>query len=165
MKYEMIIQALENIHPGSFFRVGYKTEVPLKSSFSKKGYKITRISESTVRTGVSYKNIHSVIEDRQSRPEPVKHSVTHITPVLINKVYMNQETDQMYLRVYPTKKGTNKCSIYAVTTPDGFYFTDVVDDTMKEMIRESSLVEKFRPISMIKIENIYRIGSYYGSYE
>ena len=70
----------------------------------------------------------------------------------------------MYLRVYPTRKGTNKYNMYVVTTPEGKYMSDSINSEMKEMIRESCLVEKFRPISMIKIENIYKIGNCLSSY-
>lgn len=165
MTYEKIIEALKNIHPGSFVRIGYNTELPLKSSFSKQGCKIIRISESTVRTGINYRNIQSVIEEKAGQLEAPRSYRKVITSVIKNKIYKNLDTDQMYLRVYPTRKGTNKVSTYFVTTSNGNkYFSDSINDEMKEMIRDSYFDNKFRPISMIKIENVYRIGDVYGSY-
>ena len=165
MTYEMIIEALNNIHPGSFVRIGYRTELPLKSSFSKQGCKIVRVSESTVRTGINYNNIGSVIEERMGRLEAPRARRKVITSVIKNKIYKNLDTDQMYLRVYPTRKGTNKKNTYLVTNADGSrYFSHTVDSNMKEMIRDSYFTDKFRPVSMIKIDNVYRIGDTYGSY-
>ena len=165
MTYEMIIEALNNIHPGSFVRVGYRTELPLKSSFSKQGCKIVRVSESTVRTGINYRNIQSVIEEKAGQLEAPRAHRKVITSVIKNKIYKNLDTDQMYLRVYPTRKGTNKKNTYLVITSNGDrYFSDNINNEMKEMIRDSYFDNKFRPISMIKIENVYRIGDVYGSY-
>ena len=166
MTYEMVIQALENIHPGSFFRISYKTELPLKATFSKQGYKIYRLCQSTVRTGINYGNIRFVIEERSQRPESSSSHKSNIVPVIKNKVYRNSETDQMYLRIYPTKKGTNKVSYYAIHNPDGeVLFTDSLDSEFGYMVRESYFKGRFSPISMIKLENISQVGSFFGSYE
>lgn len=160
MTYEMVIQALENIHPGSFFRISYKTELPLKAAFSKQGYKIYRLCQSTVRTGINYGNIRFVIEERSQRPESSSSHKSNIVPVIKNKVYKNSETDQLYLRIYPTKKGTNKISQYVVVNPDGMMtMVSQLDPENKGMVRDSYFTGKYSPISMIKLENLYRVGS------
>ena len=164
MTYEKIVEALEGIHSGSFFRIGYETELPLKSSFAKQGYKITRTCQSTVRTGVSYRNIRFVIEERSNNSSTPTPRKSNIVPVIQNRLYKNSETGQMYLRIFPTIKGTNKNGYYCVSGPDFIYFTDSIDDSMREMIRDSYFNGKFSPISMIKIENIYKVGDCLGSF-
>lgn len=160
MTYEMIIQALENIHPGSFFRISYKTELPLKSAFSKQGYKIYRLCQSTVRTGINYGNIRFVIEERSRNSYSSIPHKSNIVPVVKNRVYKNSETNQMYLRVYPTKKGTNKVSQYVIVNPDGMMsgMTNL-DEKSKAMIRDSYFNSRYSPVSMIKLENLYRVGN------
>lgn len=161
MTYEKVLEALNNIHPGSFVRIGYYTELPLKSSFSKQGYKILRASNSTVRTGINYYNIQSVIEEKSKKEQqPVARKKT-LTSVIKNKIYKNIETEQLYLRVYPTSKGTNKVNTYFLISPDtSIQMVTEISPEMKNMVRDSYFTEKFRPISMIKLENLYRIGNY-----
>lgn len=161
MTYEMISRALETIHPGAFFRISYKTELPLKSSFAKEGYKIIRLCQSTVRTGINYRNIRFVIEERSQNSRATRAHKSSIVPVIRNKVYRNSETDQMYLRVYPTKKGTNKSVQYVVVNPDGMMCgMTQLDSKTKEMVRDSYFSERFSPVSMIKFENICRVGNF-----
>lgn len=162
MTYEMIVEALNTIHPGSFVRIGYHTELPLKAVFSKEGYRIIRTSESTVRTGVNYSNIQSVQEERANRSDPARPRASSIVPVIKNKVYRNENTDQMYLRVYPTIKGTNKVSNYLVICPDGSVkLLQSLDPDTKSMVRDSYFNgAHFTPVHMIKLDNIFRIGSF-----
>lgn len=67
----------------------------------------------------------------------------------------------MYLRVFPTKKGTNKKVSYILVTPghSEYSFNDL-DEEMREMVRDSYFKEKSRPIATIKIDNIYKVGDY-----
>lgn len=162
MTYDMITEALNSIHPGSFVRIGYHTELPLKSAFVKEGYKIIRTSETTVRTGVNYWNIQYVRNERANRSEPARSHISHIVPVIKNKIYKNENTQQMYLRVFPTVKGTNKISTYLFIKPDGSVrMTNTLDSDMKEMVRDSYFRKSsFNPIHMIKLDNIFRIGKY-----
>lgn len=162
MTYDMITEALNSIHPGSFVRIGYHTELPLKSVFVKEGYKIIRTSETTVRTGVNYRNIQYVKNERVNRSEPPRSHKTHIVPVIKNKIYKNENTEQMYLRVFPTIKGTNKVSNYLVICPDGSVkLLRSLDPDTKSMIRDSYFSgARFTPVHMIKLDNIFRIGSF-----
>ena len=38
-------KVLENIHPGSFFRIKYSVEVPLKAEYRNMGYKIIKVCQ------------------------------------------------------------------------------------------------------------------------
>ena len=149
MTYSFLEEALGGIRSGTFFRIGYITELPVKAAYAKEGWKILKQTESTVRTGVNYGKIKSVVEERD------------IVPIQKGRIYQNTDTEQMYLRVFPTKKGTNKKVSYILVTPghSEYHFNDL-DEEMREMVRDSYFNEKSRPIATIKIDNIYKVGDY-----
>lgn len=159
MTYSFLEEALESVHSGSFFRIGYITELPLKAAYAKEGWRILKKTESTVRTGINYRKIQSVIEDREARSEVVRSRKNNIIPVLPHRIYKNVETDQMYLRVFPTVKGTNKKVSYILVTPGRSQYTfKDLDEEMREMVRDSYFTQKSRPIATLKIDNIYKVG-------
>ena len=161
MTYSFLEEALEGVHSGSFFRIGYITELPLKAAYSKEGWRILKLTESTVRTGINYRRIQSVIEDRESRSEVVRSRKNNVIPVQPNRIYKNVETNQMYLRVFPTKKGTNKNVTYTLVTPARSQYTfNDLDEDMREMVRDSYFTQKSRPIATLKIDNIYKVKEY-----
>ena len=161
MTYSFLEEALGGIRSGTFFRIGYITELPVKAAYAKEGWKILKRTESTVRTGVNYGSIKSVIEEREGRSEAPRARRNNIVPVQKGRVYKNNDTEQMYLRIFPTKKGTNKQVSYILVTPahSEYHFKDL-DEEMREMVRDSYFNEKSRPIATIKIDNIYKVGSY-----
>ena len=57
-----IIDAISSIKPGTFVRVQYKTELPVKAAFKKAGYTITKYVSTTSRFGINYHNIQKVKE-------------------------------------------------------------------------------------------------------
>lgn len=107
MTYSFLEEALGGIRSGTFFRIGYITELPVKAAYAKEGWKILKKTESTVRTGVNYGKIKSVVEEREGRSEVTHTRKNHIVPVQRGRIYQNTDTEQMYLRVFPTKKYTN----------------------------------------------------------
>lgn len=161
MTYSFLEEALGGIRSGTFFRIGYITELPVKAAYSKEGWKILKKTESTVRTGVNYGKIKSVVEERKGRSEVTPTRKNHIVPIQKGRIYQNTDTEQMYLRVFPTKKGTNKKVSYILVTPghSEYHFNDL-DEEMREMVRDSYFNEKSRPIATIKIDNIYKVGDY-----
>lgn len=161
MTYSFLEEALGGIRSGTFFRIGYITELPVKAAYAKEGWKILKKTESTVRTGVNYGKIKSVVEEREGRSEVTHTLKNHIVPVQRGRIYQNTDTEQMYLRVFPTKKGTNKKVSYILVTPghSEYHFNDL-DEEMRDMVRDSYFNEKSRPIATIKIDNIYKVGDY-----
>lgn len=61
MKRNEIISKIESIKPGTFVRISYRTEVPVKAADKKAGIKMWKEVSTTVRTGVNYGKIASVI--------------------------------------------------------------------------------------------------------
>lgn len=161
MTYSFLEEALGGIRSGTFFRIGYITELPMKAAYAKEGWKILKRTESTVRTGINYGNIKSVVEEREGRSEVTRTHKNHIVPVQRGRIYQNTDTEQMYLRVFPTKKGANKKVSYILITPaHSEHYVKNLDDVMRKMVRDSYFNEKYRPIATIKIDNIYRVGDY-----
>lgn len=161
MTYSFLEEALEGIRSGTFFRIGYVTELPVKATYAKEGWKILKKTESTVRTGVNYGKIKSVVEEREGRSEVTRTRKNHIVPIQRGRIYQNTDTEQMYLRVFPTKKGTNKKVSYILVTPGhSEYDFNELDKFMREMLQDSYFNKRSRPIETIKIDNIYKVGKY-----
>ena len=96
---EQILSATNAIRGGSIGRVTYKTELPIKSEFKKQGYRIIKIVETSVRFGVNYHNISSVIA-RKNDATPSDRKVTNNYVWLSkNRIKYNTNTHKHYLVV------------------------------------------------------------------
>lgn len=108
MKVEKIIEAVSKNHPGSFFRISYNTELPVKASYKKEGIKVYKNTNKTVRTGCSYKNIKDISTAR-GYGNPVNYEW-----IMRNSVSYNKNTNKFYLSIYPTCHGCNTRSSYMI---------------------------------------------------
>ena len=52
-----IYNAITKIPNGRFFRIIYKTEMPLKCEYKKTGIEVYKITSRIARTGINYANI------------------------------------------------------------------------------------------------------------
>lgn len=107
---EQIKMNCEQIKNGVLFRLGYRTEVPLKASVSKQGFKLIKFTEQTVRMGVSYFNLKAVKERESSRDS--SNRTNNFEWVIKNKLKRHNDTGKQYLQVAPIKHGGNKKSLY-----------------------------------------------------
>ena len=65
-----IITVIKSLKPGSFVRIGYKTEPPMKAEYRNQGYKVIKTTTMTTRFGIDYHNIHSVkIREQENKNE------------------------------------------------------------------------------------------------
>lgn len=108
MKVEKIIEAVSKTQPGSFFRISYVTELPVKSSFKKQGYQIIKEVSQTSRTGCRYKNI----KDAPVSVNPGGSS--NFEWIMKNSVNYNHSTNKFYLNIYPISKGAHTVTTYHV---------------------------------------------------
>ena len=99
MKLDALTTICESIHPGSFFRVCYETEVPVKAAFKKQGYRIYKHTEVTSRTGVGYKNIEGVVLSEDN------NHTNNYQWVKKNMISYNTSTGKYYFNIYPTENG------------------------------------------------------------
>ena len=98
MKLDKIIEKLNSIKNGTCASITYKSELPLKAEFKKKGFVIEKITSKVVRFGVDYDNIASVIERRSDENYiPTERENNYVT-IIKDKLYHNTKTERDYLR-------------------------------------------------------------------
>lgn len=101
MKINELKKVLENIHPGSFFRIKYSVEVPLKAEYRNMGYKIIKTVYTTSRTGVRYMKINGVTPSEKKSDKPSNWSWEKK-----NYISYNSNTGNYYLNLYPMSMNT-----------------------------------------------------------
>lgn len=120
MEHNKIIEALESIPAGRFFRISYSSELPVKAAHKKAGVSVIKVVETTVRTGVSYNNIGAVKEYKAThepkRTTPVENNWEW---VIKDKVKYNSKTDKTYAVIALVNGGHNTKSHYIVTDTNG----------------------------------------------
>lgn len=104
---EEIFKATESIKGGRIARITYKTEVPLKAAYKKQGYKITKIVETSVRFGVNYNNIASVIQRRENEEKVTSNRANNYEWIVDNRIKYNTNTEKEYLVVASLNHGHN----------------------------------------------------------
>lgn len=153
-----LTEALNSVRNGSFTRIGYATELPVKSIYKKAGVKIIKETESTVRFGVKYKNIGSV-KERSVKEEKTKKT-NNYTPIIENKLLYNTNTGKYYVCAFPTKKGTNSKSIYNVVVNDVVIISSAEKDIISHLVIDSYWGKDFRETFRVNAENIKRLGNF-----
>ena len=100
MKLENVKNAIVSKKNGVFFKINYRTEVPVKSEFKKLGINVVKFTEKLVRTGVNYEHIQAVI-DKKSAENYVApaHRENHKNWIVSNKLFYNTNTDNYYVRL------------------------------------------------------------------
>ncbi len=123
--YEKVHEALKCVHPGSFFRITYKTEVPFSKKATKEmgvhveELKLYKIVSTTVRTGVAYSKIRRVAEKLQEKAEEKKPVTNNWVWIDKNTCKFNRNTAKFYLCCATIPFGGN-CKIeYVVVDSKG----------------------------------------------
>jgi hypothetical protein len=165
LKKELIIDEAKKIKSGTFTRLCYKSELPVKAALKKQGWKVTKITQTSTRLGVNYGNIASVIARKaeESLVETVQRT-NNYEWVIKNKVSYNSSTDKLYLFVARINKGSNTKSFYIVenTVSGECHIVDKLDNTeFAELIIPSywNKGSNYPEVQRISFENVYRIGS------
>ena len=160
MEKNEIMTALDRIKNGTFVRVKYKSEMPVKAENKKKGISITKYSEATFRTGVKYSNIADVIAERETK-EPTEQKIRkNNDEVLIdNKAVHNTNTNKDYVCFATVKNNANIKSMYLIIIGDKKIIADKLNDEYKAFLIDSALSErKVSYVRKINFENIISIG-------
>lgn len=165
MTREEIINTINNIKAGEFFRITYKSVLPLKAEFKKQGYSIVKTTEATVRTGCDYDNLESV---KEAKEEKTQNGITESKPrtnnyqwVIEDKVSYNTNTDKYYLRIAPLNNGgANKKTTYTVTNLTETYTLEKLEETEKSLVIASYFGNAYTPspVQNISFDNIISIG-------
>lgn len=154
---EEIINAVKAKKAGAMFRLTYKTELPVKAAFKKLGIRIIKITHSTVRCGVDYDNIASVIERKAA--EDYKESIArqnNYSWVLENRILFNNKTNNNYIRIATVPNHSNTTSEYiTITDEDEVIAKDFNHDYV---INSYFTPKESAPVKNIKFENIIGIN-------
>lgn len=119
MTREELIKKIEAVKPGTFVRISYKTEIPVRAADKKAGIKMWKEVSTTVRTGVSYNNIESVImrkshEDSNNEKRPYNNPYEW---VIKNRVKMHTGSGKEYFYFASVNGGHNTKTNYFYEGP------------------------------------------------
>ena len=168
MTSDEVINTVSTIKNGTMARLKYKTELPLKAEFAKLGYKMYKIVETTVRFGVNYANISSVIEKKNLSSNEDKDKVrikrhSNTDWVIKNKILHNNNTDKDYLVFAPMKKGANNKYNFVLVDSTNHQFSFnywILPEDFKQMVQQNYWTSHrdFHDIKNISIENVIWVG-------
>lgn len=161
---EQIIESVNQIRNGTIARVTYKSEVPLKAEFKKQGYKLTKITETSARFGVSYGKIASVMARNAEQSNEEKTSRTNNYEwVIKNKVKYNTKTDKEYLVLANFNKGHHTKSKYILegTFVGAIDMGDSIDNHYTHLVIDSYFKNKdYAPeVKTVAFDNIIKINN------
>ena len=164
---EDILNEAAKVKPGTITRVGYRTFLPVRAAYKKQGVEIMKVVETSIRLGVSYSKIATVIARRAE--ESMKEAVARTNNyewILDNKVCYNTNTGKYYLYAASLNGGHHTKTSYMVKHASG-----VIESMTSEEFKNSSYADEYiipsywkgngevPEIRNISFENIFRIGS------
>ena len=128
---------ISKIHGGSFFRLAYKSDVPLKAEFKKSGCTITKVTEKTCRLGVNYLHIGTVINRRETEGEPTRKVTNNYEWIIPNRIAYNTNTGKKYISIATAKKSATRTKYIITDAKMNVKTVDKLNDIDKEMIIDS----------------------------
>ena len=162
---EVILNEAAAAKNGTFIRIGYRTELPVKAAYKKQGIQFFKYTEMSVRLGVNYGHIASVIARKaeQQLVETIQRT-NNYEWVIHNKVRHNTATGKDYLYVANFNQGSNIHNVY-VGIKDGEVFNIVPEDKeMFKILNEEYMIPSYwngtsnaPEIMNISFDNIHRI--------
>ena len=146
-KYDNIYEAIAEIPNGKFFKITYRTSVPLKAKDKQDGFEIIKYTTRITRTGIRYKNIRAA----RISNHPTKFTANS-NWLIPNKIKTNMTTEKDYLVIVPMLKGEAKSYKYH------YIWNKITYDTSNELKLDHvlpSYIDKTNgPIRMINLDNI-----------
>ena len=138
MEIKALIEAVKAKKNGTMQRISYKSELPLKANFKKHGIKITKFVEATVRFGVGYENISTVIDRKADESYVPAERHYDREWVVDNKVYTNNNNGKTYVRFANVNGGGDNRKVYfVVEDSNGKNTVNSLTDTVKEYVINS----------------------------
>ena len=159
-----ILESISNVKNGQIVRVSYQSEVPVKAEFKKLGMTVFKFTETSVRTGVNYWNMQSVIARKSNSDN--KSKVKSNNPynwIIKNKVKCHETTGKEYLVVAPLKKGDHTKTFYGICCGGTIIMMSEAEfkKAYLEIVIDSywTRSKTGEDIKTISFENIIRIGN------
>ena len=167
LTYNQIMATAANARNGSYVRVGYSKELKVTQEWFEKGIRAYKLTETTVRLGVAYNKIASVIARKAAEADkPKVERVNNWKWIIPNKVKANSNTGKTYLQVATVNGGHNTHSQFLVYDPHiGWVLFEkeeweaseyyMMTDVKSREPRKGPAPE----IYTITFDNIYKLGS------
>ena len=164
---EDILNEAAKVKPGTITRVGYRTFLPVKAAYKKQHVEIMKIVETSIRLGVSYSKIASVIARRAE--EGMKEAIARTNNyewVLDNKVCFNTKTGKYYLYAASLNGGHHTRTHYMVKHASGMIESMTAEEFKKSAYATEYVIPSYwkgngdvPEIRNISFDNIYRINN------
>ena len=150
-KYEDIYDAIASLPNGRFFKICYRTEMPLKAEYKNQGYKVYKYTYRVTRTGVRYNNLKEVKDYHK------EFSRANNTKWLIkNKVKTNITTGKDYIVIATMIKNEHKEYSYVIVDDTGM--EKRCSMAPKDMVIPSYFEKKNGAVRNINLDNIVCIS-------
>ena len=163
---EQIIDEVKPIKNGTYVRIGYRSELPVRAELKKQGYQAYKVVETTVRLGVNYGKIASVVARKSEKDGRKKISTSNYSWVIKNKVRYNKNTGKDYLYVANVNgKGANTKELYVLIPKKGKYEITCVKDIFEQEFKDVVIPSYWtkhntcKEVQNIAFDNIYRVGN------
>ena len=161
-KYEDIYDAIASIPNGRFFKICYRTEMPLKAEYKKQGYTVYKYTTRVTRTGVGYNTLKAV---KASEKEFSRANNTRW--LMKNKIKTNITNGKDYIVIATMAK--NEYKEYSYIIVDAAGMEKRCSRVPEEMIQSSYFNKKNGEVRNINLDNIvfisYKKRVIYGNIE
>jgi hypothetical protein len=159
---EEIVNAIKAVRGGTIARITYKTEVPIKAEFKRKGYKIIKIVETSARIGVNYGHLPSVISRNESNNGETSNKTNNYEWIIKDRVCHNTKTNKDYVALVSFNQGHHTKVKYVI---DGTFVGSIdmgneIDKVYRHIVLDSYFKKPSTPTEFRRIafENIIKIN-------
>lgn len=147
-----IEKRIKSIKPGTFFRVTYKSELPVKAEFKKQGVTVTKVTTTQARIGCQYNHIARVIQRRIENP-PTRKVESHYVWEIPQKIAYNSNTGKRYATLTYAPKAKPRSS-YIITRNGETVTTNTLD---RNLIVDSYFRNSEPDVKYVALDNIITI--------
>lgn len=146
-----VIEKILEIPCGRFFRVLYRSNLPVKAEYKKNGISITKYTSTTTRTGVQYSNIKGVVPSQNK-------CVSYYHWIQRNRLLENDNTMKQYIQFAPIGRGSNKKTVYMIHDNEGT--RTICESAVKEYVIPSYFSKKESPkVIHVSVDNIIEVNA------
>lgn len=167
LTYNQIMAEAANCRNGRYIRVGYSKELKVLKDWQARGIRVYKLTESTVRLGVSYNKIASVVARKAAEADkPKVERANNWSWIVPNKVKYNSNTGNTYLQVATVNGGSNTRNQFLVYDPlMGWQLFNKMEWEMSEYYLMTDIKSReprkgpAPEVYTITFDNIYKLGS------
>lgn len=160
MEFNRVMDIVKNITPGTFFRLDYCGNIPVKAEYKKLGIEVVKFGSIITRTGINYSNINGVdIKDVvNNRLQNYRHNFVWEIPRTIS---YNTNTKKYYLNFYPVvHTNCNYTFVLYMKGCEVAAYKTLTDPDISYMVIPSYFNQKDSKVNKISIDNILYIGQH-----